>query len=264
MSSEIAFDGDVELVSDSAFRTYFEIISISGHYLLDGVVPMRLVRKLCNSPNIKAALTELSFGEQPYLTVTEDTVTVRNYGKWQETSDQVKRRREVDAERQRKHRTPDVTPNGTEHGCHGVTDTVTNGVTDTVSHGPTSVQSTEYREESKSTEEEKDSPRGADAPLETAQTIVAFAADFCREHGYDLVADVKGHLAREIGKQFKEGRDPVLIRDGVAELMELNKSPQQLSWVMGDIQRRRNGGRTGTDRRVQVGAANGRSENGEW
>ena len=111
-------------------------------------------------------------------------------------------------------------------------------------------------------------PTGASAPPETdpvtTQAMVAFAVDYCREHGYDLADDVKGHLAREIGKQFKAGRDPALIRDGISELLELNKSPERLSWVMGDIQRRRNGGRTGAHSRDRVGAASGRSEDGEW
>lgn len=112
--------------------------------------------------------------------------------------------------------------------------------------------------------EDFETPSGACAPPETSQTVVAFAVDFCREHGYDLAVDVKGHLAREVAKQFKAGRDPVLIREGVAELLELNKSPQQLSWVMGDIQRRRNGGGATANRPDRVGARSGRSEDGEW
>lgn len=115
---------------------------------------------------------------------------------------------------------------------------------------------------------DRQEPTGASAPLETdrptAQTMVAFAVDYCQEHGYDLADDVKGHLAREIGKQFSAGRDPVLIRDGVAELLELNKSPQRLSWVMGDIQRRRNGGGAGAHSRDRLGTASGRAEDGEW
>lgn len=165
ISSEISFDGEVELVSDAAFRTYIEIISISGHYLLDGVVPMRLVRKLCNTVDVGAALRELSSGEHPYLVVTDDTVRIPAYAKWQETSDQVKRRREADAERQRRRRTPDQT----DSECHGVTDTVT----PPVSHGTTSVQSTEYREESKSTEEEEEA-RARALPAAGTATLLTF------------------------------------------------------------------------------------------
>ena len=109
-----------------------------------------------------------------------------------------------------------------------------------------------------------DPPEGASAPPETPQAMVAFAVDFCREHGYHLANDVKGHLAREIGKQFKAGRDPVLIRDGISELLELNKSPARLPWVMGDIQRRRNGGGSAAHGRDRVAANSGRAEDGEW
>jgi len=90
-----------------------------------------------------------------------------------------------------------------------------------------------------------------DAP--TAQTVVAFAIDRARESGADLTAKVKGHLAREVGKQFKAGADPQLIRAAVGELIERNKDPSNLCYVMRDL---KGGGR--------VGAHSGRSQNGEW
>ncbi len=104
ISSEIAFDNDLELVSSDAFRTYIEIIALSGYHLLDGRVPLRMVRKLCNAPNIDQALAELASGEKPFLVIDNDMVIVRAYDKWQETAEQIQRRREADVARKKQKR----------------------------------------------------------------------------------------------------------------------------------------------------------------
>ena len=87
----------------------------------------------------------------------------------------------------------------------------------------------------------------------TAQTVVAFAVDRARESGAGLTDKVKGQLAKEVGKQFKAGADPLLVRAAVGELIERNKDPSNLCYVMRDL---KGGGR--------VGAHSGRSQNGEW
>lgn len=75
-----------------------------------------------------------------------------------------------------------------------------------------------------------------ESPL-TAQSLVAYAADYCQEHGYTLAKDRKGQLGRELKKQFEAGTDPPLIRRGLEELLEANKSPSALGYVIGDLQR---------------------------
>ncbi len=132
ITSEIAFDGEIELISDAAFRTFVELIAISGYYLFDGEVPMRTARKLCNTAHLNRALKELSSGERPYITIDKETITIPAYSKWQETSEQVKRRRKADAERQRRHRESVETADGSNADsndrCHAVTDGVSPNV----------------------------------------------------------------------------------------------------------------------------------------
>ena len=99
-------------------------------------------------------------------------------------------------------------------------------------------------------------PSGAEAP-ETAQTLVAFAVDRAKGLGVALTDRQKGHLAREVGKQFKAGADPILIRNAVGVLVDENKSPDNLGYVMRDL--KRNGGE-----RERARAHSGRSTNGEW
>jgi hypothetical protein len=102
-------------------------------------------------------------------------------------------------------------------------------------------------------------PSGGEPPPDeeesslTAQTVVAFAVDHARESGVALTDRVKGQLAKEVGKQFKAGADPLLVRAAVGELIERNKDPSNLCYVMRDL---KGGGR--------VGAHSGRSQNGEW
>jgi hypothetical protein len=100
-------------------------------------------------------------------------------------------------------------------------------------------------------------PEGATAPdEETAQTIVAFAVDRARAAGVALGKTQTGHLAAEVGRQFEAGANPLLIRRAVATLIDENKSPDKLGYVMRDLLK----GRT----RERVGVLCGRSENGEW
>jgi len=99
-------------------------------------------------------------------------------------------------------------------------------------------------------------PSGDESPEETPQTIVAFAVDRARAAGVALTRAVTGQLAAEVGRQFKAGADPILIRDAVGTLVDENKSPARLSYVMRDILK---GGGHG-----RVAAISGRSTNGEW
>lgn len=109
------------------------------------------------------------------------------------------------------------------------------------------------------------SPRGASpAPhwadmkevKETAQTVVAFAVARARELGADLTTRQTAHLGTEVKKQFKAGADPDLIRQAVATLIDENKSPDKLGYVMRDLQK--GGGRE------RPTAQSGRSLDGEW
>jgi len=109
------------------------------------------------------------------------------------------------------------------------------------------------------------SPRGAtSAPQEeegeevkeTAQTVVAFAVSRARELGADLTTGQTGHLGTEVKKQFKAAADPALIRAAVARLIDENKSPDKLGYVMRDLQKEGACGRSG--------AHSGRSLDGEW
>ena len=239
LSTSIAMDGDLEFVSDAAFRTYVELISLAGHYLTDGRVPLRIVKKQCNTADVDAALGELQ--EAGFVAIEDEDAFVPTYLKWQETAEQVQARRDKTAERVRQHRHSDNTADSNGNS---------NGVTDGVSNAP----------QSKSKSKSKDflTGDGEPPPSEeedtlTAQTVVAFAVDHARELGADLTDGVKGHLAKEVGKQFKAGADPLLIRAAVGELIERNKDPSKLSYVMRDL---KGGGR--------VGAHSGRSQNGEW
>lgn len=97
----------------------------------------------------------------------------------------------------------------------------------------------------------------ASAPEEdTAQTIVAFAVDRARETGVALTKAVTGQLASEVGRQFKAGANPMLIRKAVAVLVDENKSPSTLSYVMRDL--------SGGGSRGRLAAVSGRSADGEW
>jgi len=97
---------------------------------------------------------------------------------------------------------------------------------------------------------------GAPPEEETPQKVVAFAVGRSRELGADLTTRQTGHLASEVKKQFKAGADPTLIRAAVAVLIDENKSPDTLGYVMRDLQK---GG--GCERTT---AHSGRSLDGEW
>ena len=167
ISTEIAMDGEIELVSDAAFRTYVEIIALSGHYLLDGRVPLRLVRKQCNAADIDGALRELSSGEHPYLMIDDGNVVIPKYYKWQETADQVGKRREATLQRVRKHRAIGDDRNG-----------VTETDTDAGGNGVTSVQSTEYRVESREEEKTILSDETPDRPTQKSSRTALIRARF--------------------------------------------------------------------------------------
>jgi hypothetical protein len=91
---------------------------------------------------------------------------------------------------------------------------------------------------------------------QTAQTVVAFAVKRSRELGVDLTTRQTGQLASEVKKQFKAGADPTLIRTAVGVLIDENKSPDTLGYVMRDLKKGGSGERSGTH--------SGRSQDGEW
>ena len=91
---------------------------------------------------------------------------------------------------------------------------------------------------------------------ETAQTVVAMAIRRARDLGADLTTRQSNHLGAEVKKQFQAGADPALIRAAVATLIDENKSPDRLGYVMRDLQK--GGGRERTK------AQSGRSLDGEW
>jgi hypothetical protein len=174
VSTEIAMDGEIELVSDAAFRTYIEIISLSGLYLLDGRVPMRIVHKQCNTADVDRAIQELM--DAGYIEIVGDEVVIPKYERWQETAKRVNEKRRRTAERVRKHRTDEESNAVTD----SVTDSVTGAATDAKRTPLPLVQSTEYREEStekrvQTTEEELSSASAAGEP-----DISGFVDDFHR------------------------------------------------------------------------------------
>jgi hypothetical protein len=91
---------------------------------------------------------------------------------------------------------------------------------------------------------------------DTAQKVVAFAVSRSRELGADLTTRQTGHLAAEVKKQFKAEADPTLILAAVGTLIDENKSPDTLGYVMRDLKKGGSGERTGTQ--------SGRSHDGEW
>jgi hypothetical protein len=100
--SNIAFDDDLEHVTDAAFRTYIELIGISSFRLSDGVVSLSDARKQCNSPGLKEALQELQDNE--YIAVTEDKLVISSYGKHNPFRAEVEEARDKARERVRRYR----------------------------------------------------------------------------------------------------------------------------------------------------------------
>ena len=81
--SNIAFDDDIEHVSDAAFRTFIELLGISAFRVSDGRIAYRDAQKLCNTRHLTRALTELS--KSRHLYIEGDEIVLRCYEKYQQT-----------------------------------------------------------------------------------------------------------------------------------------------------------------------------------
>jgi len=116
----------------------------------------------------------------------------------------------------------------------------------------------EFRSEFEQHESISEPPQPEEPPVPetiTTKTIVAEAIDRAKEHGVALTDAVTGLLGKEVKKQLTAGAAPTLVRSAVAVIVDENKSPAQLSYVMRDL----TGGERGRPR-----AHSGRSQNGEF
>jgi hypothetical protein len=104
VSTNIGVDGDLEYLSDAAFRTYIELLAASSALLNDGRVCRRDARKRCNTRRLSVALDELS--ASGHVILDDDFIVLPKYAKWQLTRAEVeesraKTRERVTAYRQR-------------------------------------------------------------------------------------------------------------------------------------------------------------------
>jgi hypothetical protein len=89
--SDIAFDDDLEHVSDAAFRTFIELIGVSAFDLTDGRVARGRAQKLCNTRYLAVALAELS--QARLVWVEGEEIVIPNYRKYQKTREEVEEHR---------------------------------------------------------------------------------------------------------------------------------------------------------------------------
>ncbi len=100
--SNIAFDDDLEHVSDAAFRTYIELIGIASFDLTDGRVTLERARKLCNTPDFHDAIAELS--AKKYIKTGVTDLTIISYKKYQKSRREVRDLRDKGRERVTRYR----------------------------------------------------------------------------------------------------------------------------------------------------------------
>jgi hypothetical protein len=100
--SDIAFDNDLEFRSDAAFRTYIELIATSAYDLTDGKILLSRVRKVCNTPDLDAAILELE--AEKFLRIRGDLLLIPNYKNYQRTRAETVRLREETRERVTRYR----------------------------------------------------------------------------------------------------------------------------------------------------------------
>jgi hypothetical protein len=77
-------------------------------------------------------------------------------------------------------------------------------------------------------------PPAEPAPL---QQLVAHFVDESRKAGSEPTSRVKGHLATQIGRLLREGKDPAALRVAVRICAEEGKPPGHLDYVLGDYER---------------------------
>lgn len=104
--TDIAWDGDLENVSDAEFRTFFELVAMSAYHLTDGVVSLSTARKHLNTRRVNDALKALS--AHGLIILDADTITIPSYSKYQQTREEVAAERKRNRERVRRYRA--VTP----------------------------------------------------------------------------------------------------------------------------------------------------------
>jgi hypothetical protein len=98
-----------------------------------------------------------------------------------------------------------------------------------------------------------------DPPPETAQTIVAFAADHEKVASRTVTKARLDRIGAAAKRLLEAGADPDRVKAAVARLLDENKPPGDLEYLVGDSER---GGRNGARGRTRIDS--GRSENGEW
>lgn len=112
VASDIAFDDDIEHVSDAAFRTYIELLGLSAFRLSDGHISLRDARKICNTRHLASALSELS--RTGHVELDDESIYLPKYVKWQKTRGEIESSRAKIRDRVTRYR--------------GVTSRVSNGV----------------------------------------------------------------------------------------------------------------------------------------
>lgn len=140
------------------------------------------------------------------------------------------------------------------------------------SHHVTTKQS-HHVTQRRTTEEQTEEPSGADfaAPRNgkgknqsSAQDLVAHAVTYAAELGRTLADSRKARIGKKAQELLQAGADPEQVKQAVQVVIQQNKSPSDMEYVLGDIQ----GGCDERNRRTKNSARKdpneGRSINGEW
>jgi hypothetical protein len=102
VQTDIAWDNDIEHVSDAEFRTFLELLAMSAYRLSDGLLMQRDCIKHLNTRRPADALRALS--AHGYITLDAETITIHNYGKYQVLREEVEERRAKQRDRVRRYR----------------------------------------------------------------------------------------------------------------------------------------------------------------
>lgn len=74
------------------------------------------------------------------------------------------------------------------------------------------------------------------------QALVGYFVDVSRRQGVEPTGRIKGHLATQLQRLLKEGKDPRALRPVVGVLAEEGKPPGHIDYVLVDYERTRKGG----------------------
>ncbi len=197
IASNIAFDDDIEHVSDGAFRTYIELVGISAFRLSDGVVRRRDAQKLCNTRRLTASLEELSAAG--FVILDDENIIIPAYDKWQKTRADVEKERESYRERKQRSR----------GGSHAVTPAVNPTV------------SPEVRvEKSREEREKRENP-----PAENAGALVAFFVDESKAKGRVVTSADKGQFAKYAGEVLEQGVSFAVAKAATVKMLDKGLRP---------------------------------------